>query len=233
MSADTPERPTAQRGPRPRIGHKNRGCMVGCGVLLLGGIAGTIIAAYGMFFAMNRAVEAYLSPQRRPFTAVQLAPQAVADARGRAKAFIAAMEKQETPPALLLSDAEVNALLADFAADHGFEIPARVSFAGDKIHAELSVPLRGMYLNGSGELDIGLSNGVLQIFINQLEINGKAPPKTLMELARQHNLAGPVLDDPEVRRLLGELQYVTITNGKLKITPRAAGEVQGENTDGH
>lgn len=222
MSAPEAETPPENVAPprRARTRHKNRGCLLGCGIVLLGGIVVTIAGAYSMFFAFNHAVTSYLTDQRRPFTASTLSPEAVASARMRVHAFVDAIEAKQTPPELLLTADELNAMLAEFAARENVEIPAHVSFTGDKIHAELSIPLRGLYLNGSGVLDVGLRGGVLMVFANDLEVNGKHPPKELMDLTRNFNLALPFMDDPEVRAVLAKLEYVTVTGGKLKITPK-------------
>jgi len=185
------------------------------------GIVGTIAAALLMFYTFNRTVYSLLSEQRRPFTASVLSSQETAAAEARVLAFSDAVHRRESPPALELTADEVNALIDGFAAARHIEVPARVSFAGDKIHAELSVPLRGMYLNGSGELSVGLRDGVLLVFATSLELNGKPAGEAFMQSVRTFNIASPFMEDPALKRVLAELEYVTVTNGKLKITPKA------------
>lgn len=220
MSEETPV--VTRAGPQARIGHKNRGCAFGCGALLLAGIVLTVGGALSMFAIYNRAVVTHFSEERRPFSPITL-PQEQRDAAwARAKAFFDAVGRKETPPELLLTADEVNALLERVFQEDGAELPGRVDFAGDRIHAELSIPLRGLYLNGSGTISVGFSEGILQVFVTQLEVNDKPLPEALMDLTKNHNLAAPFVSDPELRALLGRLQYVTVTNGKLKITPKAA-----------
>lgn len=202
--------------------HKNKGCMLGCGALLLGGIVLTIAAALSFFYAFNRAVYSVLSEQRKPFAPIAFTPEQSSAVFARIQDFAAALEAGQRPDELLLTADEANAALDHWARREGIELPARVAFAGDKILAELSVPLRGLYLNGSGELAIGLSNGVLQVFATTVEINGRKPPEGILELMRSHNLAGAFMEDPEVRRIVAQLEYVTVTQGKLKITPKPA-----------
>jgi len=221
VSETTPEIATTH-GPQRRIGHKNKGCAVGCGAFLLLAIAATIGAALTMFAIYNRAVVDNLSETRRPFPPITLSEEQRDAAWARAKTFFEALERRETPPELLLTADELNALLERLFQEDKIELPGRVSFDGDHIRAELSIPLRGLYLNGSGTIDVGFSEGILQVFVTQLELNGKAPPQSLMELTKSHNLATPFVADPELRELLGRMQFVTVTNGKLKITPKSA-----------
>lgn len=215
------------KGPQPRIGHKNRGCAVGCVLLLIAGIVVTISVAYLMFFSTTRAIEAWMSEQPKDFPASTLSSEAKAEAMAKVKAFAKALDAGTTPPELLLTADEVNALLDEFSADHGIKTPAHVNFVGDKIHAELSLALRGLYLNGSGDLDIGLSQGVLQVFATNVEINGRTPPRALKELTGNYNLATPFLTDDDVKRVQTQLEFVTVTNGKLKITPKKAATPSG------
>lgn len=210
----------APRGPQPRRKHKNRGCIVASLLILVVGALLTIATALTMFYAFNRTVYGLLSEQRKVFAASPLTPAEVDAAGARVRAFADALHRKERPPALELTADEVNALLERFAAEQKTEVPARVSFAGDKIHAELSAPLRGLYLNGSGELSIGLSNGVLLVLITSLELNGKPAPESFMQSVRTFNLATPFNQDLELKALVGQLEYVTVTNGKLKITPK-------------
>lgn len=209
-------------GPQPRLKHKNRSCLLGCVVVLVAGALLTIVTALTMFYAFNRTVFGLLSEERKAFAASPLSPAEADAARARVRAFADALHRKEVPPALELTADEVNAVLERFAADNRVEVPAQVSFEGDKIHAELSAPLRGLYLNGSGELSVGLSNGVLLVLVTALELNGKPAPESFMQSVRTHNLATPFNQDPELQRIIRQLEYVTVTNGKLKITPKTA-----------
>lgn len=215
--------PPITQGPQHRIGHKNKGCAIGCVLLLLLGIVLTIGGAMTLFGLYNKAVVENLSATRIPFPPLMLTEEAQIATWKRTAAFFTAIERGETPEELLLSADEVNALLDRLFVEGREELPGRVDFEGDKIHATLSIPLRGLYLNGSGTLNVGLSDGVLQVFVTELELNGKSPPAGLMELAKNHNLATPFISDPDVRAVLSRLQYVTMTQGKLKITPKPNG----------
>jgi len=205
--------------------HKNRGCALGCGLALVFGIVATVGGASAMFYAFHQAVYSVLSEERRPFTPIAIDAEATKALRAQVKTFTTALAHGESPPELVLTADEVNAMLEQLAREKRMETPARVSFEGDHIQAELSVPLRGLYLNGSSDLTLGFSNGVLQVFVNHLEVNGKKPPTGIMDLMKKHNLAQIFMDDAESAALVQRLKYVTVTNGKLKITPKAADEL--------
>lgn len=204
--------------------HKNRGCATGCGLALVLGIVATVGGASAMFYAFNRAVYSVLSEERRPFAPIAAGAEETRALRARVKTFTSALEHGESPPEMILSADEVNALLEQLARENNLETPVRVAFENDRIQAELSVPLRGLYLNGSGELSLGFSNGVLQVFVNTLEVNGKKPPAGIMDLMKKHNLAQIFMDDADSAAIVRRLKYVTVTNGKLKISPKAADE---------
>lgn len=218
------ETPGAARPRRYRKRHKNLGCATGCGTALVIALVATIAGATAMFYAFNRAVYSVLSEERRPFSAIPVTAEESKALRARVKEFTRALGHGEPAQELLLSADEVNALLEELARENHMENPVRVSFDNDRIQAELSVPLRGLYLNGSGELSLGFSNGVLQVYANRLEVNGKTPPKGIMELMQKHNLAQIFMDDAESAEVVKRLKYVTVTNGRLKITPKALDE---------
>ena len=144
----------------------------------------------------------------------------------------AVKEGTATEP-LILTGEDLNALVEDTP-----ELKGRVYFTIEegKIKGQVSIPLstfmdigmtRGRYLNGEAEFKASLSDGVLVVTLDSIEVNGKRPPEEAMSNIRQQNLAKDAYKDPDNAEMIRRFESIEIKDGKLIITPRPKAAAQG------
>ncbi len=100
---------------------------------------------------------------------------------------------------------------------------------GDKLKAQVSIPLdnlevsplRGRFLNGEAELKASLSDGVLIVTLDSLEVNGKQLPQRFLEELRAQNLAKDAYKNPRNAEMIRRFESIQIQDGKIILRPRA------------
>jgi hypothetical protein len=104
-----------------------------------------------------------------------------------------------------------------------------VRFDGDRIKAELSLPLqevgwkmlRGRYLNGSGTFNVSLHDGVLFVAPQDIVVKGSPVPEVYMQGLRSQNFAEALTNQPDASAVLLGLQEIQVKDGKLVVVPKA------------
>ena len=103
-----------------------------------------------------------------------------------------------------------------------------VSFEGDQVKGEVSVPLeeigltmfKGRYLNGSATLNLGLREGVLIVTPQTLIVKGNPVPEVYMQEIRKQNFAAGLTNQPDAVAVLKGLQDIQVKEGKVVIVPK-------------
>ena len=151
----------------------------------------------------------------------------------RFKAFRQAVNDGTATEPLVLSGDDLNALVEEVP-----KLKGRVFFAsgGEKVKGQVSIPLadfidtgltRDRYLNGQAEFKASLSDGVLVVTIDSLEVNGKQPPEQLMSDLRKKNLAKDAYENPENAEMIRRFESIQIKDGTIILTPRAREQAAG------
>lgn len=210
---------------------KQRGCFFyGCVIASVLTILLVIALALGAFFMYRFAsgmVEQWTSPTPMELPKVEVSDEQRKEVRHRVEAFRKGLEAGTASEPLVLTTDDLNALIEenpDFrgkivAKIDGDKLKARVSFPLDKLGLGISM-LRGRYLNGEAELKASLSNGVLLVTLDSLEVNGKRPPDDLMRNLRNQNLAKDVDNNPRNVRFIRRFESLEIKDGKIILKPR-------------
>ena len=84
-----------------------------------------------------------------------------------------------------------------------------------------SSPLRGRFLNGEAELKASLSDGVLIVTLDSLEVNGKQLPERFLAELRAQNLAKDAYKNPRNAEMIRRFESIQIQDGKIILRPRA------------
>jgi hypothetical protein len=145
------------------------------------------------------------------------------------KAFTAAVDLQKPGAALVLTEKEINTLIAHNASFKGLKDRVYVAIEGDQIKGQISYPLgkmgpmdlTGRYLNGEATFKVALQSGVLFVMMQSLKVAGKQPPEEFMQAFRQENLAKEACKDPDTTKALAKLDSITVRDGCLIIAGRA------------
>jgi hypothetical protein len=121
---------------------------------------------------------------------------------------------------LELTADEINVLIEDDERD--LKGRARVEIIGDKLQAEISIPLNnipmlgGRYLNGRATIVPRAVRGELQIRLVDVEVKGQRLPQELQDALQKENII-PDSDQNRRNRIERELDSVEVVNGKLRI----------------
>jgi hypothetical protein len=211
---------------RPR----QRGCFFyGCviaSVLTVLLIIALALGAFVFYRFLSRTVEQYTSTTPRELPRVQITEDQRKEVVDRFKAFREGVKDGTASEPLILTGDDLNALVEDTP-----ELKGKVFFSveGEKIKGQVSIPLskimdigmlRGRYLNGEAEFKASLSNGVLIVVLDSIEVNGKHLPEEAMTNLRQQNLAKDFYKDPDNAEMIRRFESIEIKDGKIIIKPR-------------
>ena len=146
--------------------------------------------------------------------------------------FIAGIDGDADPVPLELSGQELNALLREFgSAFSDFPVDSIVlTIQDDVLKADASVPTDvvpflsfiapGRYLNGASVVSVSLSDGELEINLEDIQFGALPIPAEAIQEMQQENLGREIMNNPEIRAYIRKLESVEVTDGKLIITPK-------------
>jgi hypothetical protein len=213
---------------------KKRGCFfygcITCIILaLIAGIGLFVAAHYALKYA-NGMVAEYtdVSPMTLPKS--DLPPDDLKQLKARVAAFDAAMDAHTNVPPLILTGPEINALISDTPQTKEFKDRFFVALDGDEIKGQLSLPLdgipqlqifnvKGRYLNGSGTFKASITNGLLYVMVQSLEVKGKALPAKFLAGLQQQNLAQS-FNDRKNGTAFENYESVVVKDGTLIVKPK-------------
>jgi hypothetical protein len=200
------------------------GCVIASVLAVLLIIALAVLAFVGMRF-FSGLVEEWTSPAPAELPRVQISEEERKSARERVDAFRKALEEGTAADPLVLTSDDLNALIE---ANPDFRGRVFAQVEGDKLKAQISIPLdklkigmlSGRYLNGEAELKASLSDGILVVTLETLEVNGKRPPENFLVGLRKQNLAKDAYDDPKNAEMIRRFESLEIKDGTIILKPR-------------
>lgn len=200
------------------------GCVIASVLAVLLIIALAVLAYIGMRF-FSGFVEEWTSPSPAELPKVQVSEEERQSVRERVDAFRKALEEGTATDPLVLTSDDLNALIEENSDLRG-RLFARVE--GDKLKAQISFPLeklklgmlKGRYLNGEAELKASLSEGILVVTLETLEVNGKRPPENFLSELRKQNLAKDAYENPKNVEMIRRFESLEIKDGKIILKPR-------------
>ncbi|MCX6907290.1 MAG: hypothetical protein NTY01_04525 [Verrucomicrobia bacterium] len=221
----------------PAAAPKKHGCFFyGCltsiviAVLLVIGVC--VAGYYGLSKFANLAL-AYTDTEPMTLPAVQVDPAVYAALQKRVQEFKTVVDAGK-PATLALTADELNMLVA--GDKNAAQWKGRVWFEikGNDIKGQLSMPLdfvssvpglgkfKGRYLNGAASVQATMALGVLVVRLQSLEVKGKPLPDELMAALSRENLAKDATRNRETAAFLARLADLTVQDGKLILTGKAA-----------
>jgi hypothetical protein len=217
--------------PKPRRGCFFYGCITGLVLLLLIAIGGLIAVHYGKK-ALTGMINKYTDTQPMALPTVQISAADLDKLKQRFAAFEDAVKAGRPTPPLVLSADEINALIASSPDRQQLKGKFYVSFDGDRVKGQLSLPLgeigwkmfKNRYLNGSGTFNVSLRNGILFVAPQTVEVKGKPVPEMYMQGLRNANFAAGLTNQPDAMAVLQKLEDIQVKDGKLIVTPKEKAE---------
>jgi hypothetical protein len=233
MSTNDPEfyqAPKFTPEPPPPALPRQRGCFFyGCIIASIMAVLCLILCAVAAFFVyrfFGQVVDQYTSTAPRELPTVEMPEEERQALKDRVEAFRKAIDAGTPIEPLVLTSDDLNVLIADNPDLKG---KIYVKIVGNEVKGEVSIPLerlglsmvKGRYLNGEADLKASLSDGVLIVTLDSIEVNGKKPPENIMQGIRQENLAKDAYKDEKNAALIRKLDSLEIKDGKIILKVRA------------
>lgn len=229
MSTNDPEfyqAPKFSPEPVPR----QHGCFFyGCIIASVLALLLAILLAVGFFLLYrfaSRLVDEYTSTDRRVLPKVEMPAEERQALKARVEAFRKAVDEGSSTEPLVLTSDDLNALIEEnpelqgmfYFKVEGDEVKAQVSLPLDKLRLGL---VRGRYLNGEADVKASLSDGMLIVTLDSIEVNGQHVPEEVMKGIRQQNLAKDFYKDEKNLAMIRKFESLEIKDGKITIKVRA------------
>jgi hypothetical protein len=226
-----PEFPPGAAG-RPR--KKSSGCLKALGIGCLTMFVLAVAVGVAGFFAVRHyagvLVNRYTATQPVEFPPSALSPQDATQLWARVQGFAGELKAGRTAQPIVLTADEINAMLHGHAEPGSPLRSLRIALEGDKVKAQVSLPLgdlharfKGRYLNGAATLVVNLHAGRLAVYLDALEANGQRLPEQIMAPLRQENLAKDLNQDSDVAPVLARIESIEVKDERVILTPKAPG----------
>jgi hypothetical protein len=211
---------------QPQFAQKKRfpwGCLLGgCLTVFLIMVIGTGTAGYMGYRYYVGQVNKYTSTEPADIPKIEKSKEESEAVQKRFEDFKDALTKNESPPPLVLTADEINALISN---NKDLKGRLYVSIADGAISAQASIPAemipggKGRYFNGRVSLKASLENGVLIVTLDDAEVNGEPLPAQILDAIRNENLAKDAYKDAKSAEFLRKFERLTIENDKIILTP--------------
>ena len=199
------------------------GCLTGLVLLLIAGL----MAFFAVRFVRGRIADyTDAAPMRLP--KVEMADAEFKQLEARVKSFGDAMDQNKPTEPLVLTERDLNALLAQSVNTKELADKFYVSLDGDQVKGQVSIPLpslgwfgKGRYLNGDATFNVSLENGVLVATVREVRVKGRPLPDSVLGAWRQENLAKEVYKDQKNAEAIRKFESLQVRDGQVVIKARA------------
>lgn len=212
----------------------------GWGTWLLLGACGAAAAAMIVIIllsllvprAIDRAVAAYTSsaPLELPEVSSNSAEREAIE--GRIETFGSDLEEGRAEGPLILTEDELNKLVAEAVEDEAIE-GLYVDLRPGGVRARVSIPLRGTlplgpwsrdlsgrYLNGTASFEVALRGEGLDLRLTGFDVNGRALPEYALRVLREELAKQRLFEEPEIEDALQRVESIEIDDERVVIHPK-------------
>jgi hypothetical protein len=208
---------------------KRRGCLFyGCATMLVLLLLFCLLAFFTVRW-MKGQINAYTDSSAVQLPKVEMVESEFKALDQRVKTFSEAVQQGKPSQTLVLTERDINALIAK--APNMKELASRVyvSITNNQIKGQVSIPLRGIasfasdrYLNGEAAFNVSMQNGVLTVTAQDVKVKGKPLPEVFMKELRKRNLAEEFLRDPKNAEAISKLESIQVEDDHVTIKARSA-----------
>jgi hypothetical protein len=208
---------------------KRRGCLFyGCLTCIVLALITLLLAVLAVRAVKNK-VYAFTDSQPAQLPKVEMTDAEYQSLQQRVTAFGDAMAEGKRTEPLILTERDINALLAKAASTKELADKVYVSVNGNQVKGQVSIPLsflgwlgRGRYLNGEATFDVSLENGVLLVTAQEIKVKGQPLPESFMSQLRRENLAKDAYKNPENAETIRKLDSIEVQDSKAIIKARGS-----------
>jgi hypothetical protein len=200
------------------------GCLLGgcLGTILLGFLAIGLIG-YAGYSYFQRQVAKYTSDAPIELPSVNISQEEVDAIKSRLEDFQKQFESGEAPQELIITEDEINALIA---GDSDLKGRVYIQIEDGNLRADVSIPLdqfpggKGRYFNGSVTLHVQMENGVIVANVVDAEANGSPIPEDVMVEFRKQNLAKELYKDVKTAEALQRCESLVVESDRIVLKVR-------------
>ncbi|HVK59181.1 MAG TPA: hypothetical protein VM735_10395 [Candidatus Kapabacteria bacterium] len=217
------------------VQRKGRGCFFYGAITFVLVLVGVMLGLYfGARKAANAAVLKYTATSPTPIPRLNLSP---ADEERIARDLAQNAQRAATTQGgqIVLNEQDINVLLGQSPEVRPFRQQIYVQPEGDKLKAQMSLPLdqfeywksfawkigagdlTNRFLNGTAFLDLSVTNGALKLAITNLVVNGETLPEQFTKRLKDQNFAQGATNNPALQSALQRVQDVAVKDGRIVI----------------
>ncbi|MCP4412101.1 MAG: hypothetical protein GY808_05985, partial [Gammaproteobacteria bacterium] len=180
-------------------------------------------------------IEEYTDTQPYPISQLYVSGKDEQQVLDRVENFTKSLKEGNHTDSLVLTSDDINILLFQHPDLKFLAEKIHVDIVEDKIEGQVSFPLsefggfmKNRYLNGSAVFSFGLMSGRLHVYLDYMDVKGKAIPEALMASLRNKNLLEDVNTNEEFTSAINKLQSIIIKDDKIFIVPDNVEGASGE-----
>lgn len=199
------------------------GCVLGgCFTVLLLMVIGTGTVGFLGYRYYTAQLNKFTSTEPADIPKIETSKEEAEAVQKRFEDFKAALVRNESPPPLVLTSDEINAMIS---TNKDFNGKLFVTVEDGEVSAQASIPAdmipggKGRYFNGRVSLKVSLENGVLIVTLDDAEVNGESIPSQFLDTIRRENLAKDAYKDPKSAEFLRKFERLSIEKDKIILTP--------------
>jgi hypothetical protein len=206
---------------------KRRGCFFyGCLSLAVLGLLAVMLVA-GCYVFLKSMVNKYTSTTPVLLERVEYTPEQMEAVQARLTEFKQALDQGKVSRELILTAGDLNALIAK---QRELQSKLFVRIEDDRIKGELSLPLqdigplklKGRYLNGAAGFKVALTNGTLDVRLEDIKVQGRPLPGILISEFKKQNLARDFQQNPQTAADIAKFESIQFTNNHVVLRNKLA-----------
>lgn len=213
--------------PLPKSSSGINGCLIGCLIVFVIGVAGVAIVAWFSYQSFQGAINDVTEPEPRELPALDVTEEERTAANEKFDRFQAAMESGGEEKEFSFTGEEINVMLRSNPDTSKFGDSVYVTIANGELRGEVSlnlgaiIPLgmfEGRYANGSATFNVYAQNDRLFVFVESFQMKGEDAPAELVQQIRTQNLAQDIANDPQMGPWIQKIDEINVVEDKLVVT---------------
>lgn len=212
--------------PLPKSSSNSKGCLIGCAIVALIGIAGTAIIGYSVYKMSLSALDAMTETEPRPIPEVVMTEEESTAASEKFETFTAALESGTSEEKVFsFTGQEINTMLRSDPDIRALGESVFVTVENGEINGEISLNLGnfipfldGRYANGAATFSISASDGRMYVYVEEFRMKGENASSELQGQLRQQNLAEEINTDPEFQKAMTHISTIEVVEDKVVVT---------------
>lgn len=212
--------------PLPKSSSNTKGCLIGCAIVALIGIAGTAIIGYSVYKMGVGALDAMTEAEPRPIPEVVMTEEESTAATEKFEGFKTALETGASEEKTFsFTGQEINTMLRANPDIRALGESVFVTIENGEVNGEISLNLgnfipflEGRYANGAATFSISARDGRMFVYVEEFRMKGENASSELQDQLRQQNLAEEMNTDAEFQQAMAHIDTIEVVEDKVVVT---------------